>query len=118
MLEVEFLTLDPNTFDNLQDFFTKYKNLLSQLKFYGVDKYKEEKQIVLIILSKLGLEYSVFLSTFHSISFSSISNWTTHSLENFIDSLTQQQNKLINMGEIKGPNAHALTAEDVSGHQY
>jgi hypothetical protein len=54
MLEVEFLTLDPKTFDNLQDLFTKYKDLLSQLKACGVDKYKEEKQMVLTILSKIG----------------------------------------------------------------
>jgi hypothetical protein len=67
MLEVEFLTLDPKTFDNLQDFFTKYKDLLSQLKACRVDKSKEEKQMVLTILSKLGLEYSVFVSTFHSV---------------------------------------------------
>jgi hypothetical protein len=53
MLDVEFLTL---TFDHLQDFFTKYKDLLSQLKACGVDKSKEEKQMVLTILSKLGLE--------------------------------------------------------------
>jgi hypothetical protein len=32
MLEVKYLTLDPKTFNNLQDFFTKYKDLLSQLK--------------------------------------------------------------------------------------
>jgi hypothetical protein len=56
-LEVEFLTLDPKTFDNIQDFFTKYKDLLSQLKACGVDKYKEEKHMVLTILSKLGPEY-------------------------------------------------------------
>jgi hypothetical protein len=67
MLEVEFLTLDPKTFDNLQYFFTKYKDLLSQLKACGVDKSKEDKQMVLTILSKLGPEYSVFVSTFHSI---------------------------------------------------
>jgi hypothetical protein len=62
ILEVEFLTLDPKTFDNLKDFFTKYKDFLSQLKVCGVDKYKEEKQTVLTILSKLGLEYSMFVS--------------------------------------------------------
>jgi hypothetical protein len=56
MLEVELLTLDPKTFDNIQDFFTTYKDLLLQLKSCGVDKYKEEKQIVLTILSKLGPE--------------------------------------------------------------
>jgi hypothetical protein len=67
MLEVEFLTLDPKTFENLQYFFTKYKDLLSQLKACGVDKSKEDKQMVLTILSKLGPEYSVFVSTFHSV---------------------------------------------------
>jgi hypothetical protein len=65
MIEVEYLTLDPKIFDNLQDLFTKYKDLLSQLKACEVDKSKEEKQMVLTILSKLGPEYSVFLSTFH-----------------------------------------------------
>jgi hypothetical protein len=64
-LEVEFLTLDQKLFDNLQDFFTKYKDLLSQLKACGVDKYKEEKKMVLTILSKLVPEYSVFISSFH-----------------------------------------------------
>jgi hypothetical protein len=43
ILDVEFLTSDPKIFDNLQDFFTKYKDLLSQLKACGVDKSKEEK---------------------------------------------------------------------------
>jgi hypothetical protein len=43
ILEVEFLTLDPKIFYNLQEFFTKYKDFLSQLKACGVDKYKEAK---------------------------------------------------------------------------
>jgi hypothetical protein len=32
MLEVELLTLDPKSFENRQDFFTKFKDLLLQLK--------------------------------------------------------------------------------------
>jgi hypothetical protein len=40
------------------------------------------------------------------------------SLEAFIESLTQKQNKLINMGKIEGPNVHALTVQYGSGHQY
>jgi hypothetical protein len=70
MLEVELLTLDPKSFDNIQDFFTKFKDLLSQLKAYGVDKLGEEKQMVLTILSKIGPEFSVFISTFHTVRFS------------------------------------------------
>jgi hypothetical protein len=67
MLEVNLLTLDPTSFDNIQDFFTKFKDLLSQLKACEVDKSEEEKKMVLTILSKLGIEFLVFLSTFHTI---------------------------------------------------
>jgi hypothetical protein len=41
-----------------------------------------------------------------------------HSLEAFIESLTQEKSKLINMGKIKVPKVHALTVQDGSGHQY
>jgi hypothetical protein len=116
MLEVEFLTLDPKSFNNIKDFFTKFKDLLLQLKACGVDKYKEEKQMVLAILSKLGPEFSVFISTFHSVRFASGATWKIPSLEDFIESLTQEQTKLINMGKSKGPKAHALTVQDGS-HQ-
>jgi hypothetical protein len=71
MLEVEFFTLDPKIFDNLQDFFTKYKDILLQLKACGVDKSKEEKQMVLTILSKLGSKLFMFVSTFNSVKFTS-----------------------------------------------
>jgi hypothetical protein len=101
MLEVELLTLDPKIFENIQDFFTKFKDLLLQIKSCGVDKSKEEKQMVLIILSKLGPEFFVFISIFHTIRY-------------FIKSLTQEQTKLINMGEIKGPRAHELIVHDGS----
>jgi hypothetical protein len=52
MVKVELLTLDEKIFDNLQDLFTKYKDLLLQLKAFRVDKSKEEKQMVVTILSK------------------------------------------------------------------
>ena len=45
MMEVELLTLDPKSFDNIPDFFTKFKDLLSQLKACGVDKSKEENSL-------------------------------------------------------------------------
>jgi hypothetical protein len=54
MMEVDLLTLDPKRFNNIQYFFTKFKDLLSQIKSCGVDKSKEEKQMVLTILSKIG----------------------------------------------------------------
>ena len=117
MLKVELLTLDPKIYDNLEYFFTKFKDLPSQLKSCRVDKLKEEKQIVLTILSKLGPKLSVFVSTFHTVIFTSGATWKMPSLEDFIESLTQEQTKLINMGTIKGPRAHALTVHDGS-HKY
>jgi hypothetical protein len=117
IIEVEFLTLDPKIFDNIQDFFTKFKDLLSQLKDCGVDKSKEEKEMVLTIISKIGPEFYMFISTFHSVKFSSGATWKMPSLKDFIESLTQEKIKLINMGKIKGPKVHALTVKDVS-HQY
>jgi hypothetical protein len=114
MLEVELLTLDPKNFNNIQYFFTKFKDLLLQLRACEVDKLKEEKQMVLTILSKLGPEFSVFVSTFHTVRFASGANWKMPSLEDFIKSLTQGKTELINMGTIKGPRVHALTMHDGS----
>jgi hypothetical protein len=88
MMDVEFLTLDPKSFKNIQDFFTKLKDLLSQLKVCLVDKYKEEKQMILTILSKLVPKLFVFVSTFHTIRFAFRATWNMPSLEEFIESLT------------------------------
>ena len=88
MLEVDMLTLDPKIFKNIQDFFTKFKDLLLQLKACKVDKSVEEKQMVLTILSKVGTELSVFISTFHTVRFSSGATWKKPSLEDFIESQT------------------------------
>jgi hypothetical protein len=66
MLEVELNTLDPKSFDNIQDFFTKFNSFLLSLGECGIDKPSQEKQLILTILAKLGPEYSVYVSNFHS----------------------------------------------------
>jgi hypothetical protein len=83
-----------------------------QPKACRVDKSTEEKQMVLTILSNIGPEFFVFVSTFHTFRFSSGATWKMPSLEDFIESLTQDKTKLINMGAIKGPRVHALTMHD------
>jgi hypothetical protein len=75
------------------------------------------KKMIFTIISKLVHEFSMFLSTFHSFKFTSRATWNMPSLEDFIESLTQEKTKLINMGKIKGPKAHALTMQYIS-HQY
>jgi hypothetical protein len=81
------------------------------------DKSKEEKQMVLTIFSKIGPELSVFVSTFHSIIFASRTTKNMPSLEDFIESMTQEKTKIIKMGKIKGPKAQVLTVK-YGSHQY
>ena len=68
---------------------------------------KEDDQLVLAILSKLGADYSVFVSTFHE------GNLTTHgwkmpTLNAFIESLTSEHDKLVQMGIIRSSRDQAL----------
>jgi hypothetical protein len=65
-LEVELNSMDPKNFDSVQYFFTKFKSLLHELIDYGIDKSKQEKQLVLTIMEKIGPQYSVFVSIIHS----------------------------------------------------
>jgi hypothetical protein len=61
MLEVEINSLDPRNFDNIQDFFMKFKFLLLHLKGRGIEKSTQHSQLILSILAKFCLDY-VFLS--------------------------------------------------------
>jgi hypothetical protein len=66
MLEAKLNTIDPKSFDNIEDFFTKFKSLLLSLGECGIAKSTQEKQLILTILAKLGPEYDVYVSNFHS----------------------------------------------------
>ena len=63
-IENELISLSPNSFESLQLYFSKFKALVLQLKQCGI-KNKDE-QLVLSILSKIGPDYSVFVSTFYA----------------------------------------------------
>ena len=62
-LENELISLSPTHFDTIQEFFTKFKSLVLNLKQCGIKK--KEDQLILLILSKLGPEFLDFVSTFH-----------------------------------------------------
>ena len=61
-LENELMSLQPSNFETLNDFFTNFKHIVLLLKQFKVEK--EDDQLILAILSKLGVDYSVFVSTF------------------------------------------------------
>ena len=92
------ISLSPSSFESLKLYFSKFKALVLQLKQCGIEK-KEEK-IVLSILSKISPDYSVFVSTFHATKLTARA-WKIPKLAEFMESLTQEQDKLVMMGTIK-----------------
>ena len=94
-------------FDTIQDLFTNVKSLVFQHKQCGIENNKE--QLVMSILSKLALEYSAFVSTFLSGKLT-IQNWKMPTLDSFMESLTHEYDKLVQMGTIKVRKDQALAA--------
>ena len=80
IMENELIALQHSNFDTFQQFFSKYKALLLQCKQCGIER--KDEHLVISILSKLGSEFSVFVSTFH-FGILSIPNWKIPSLDAF-----------------------------------
>ena len=99
-LENDLITLNPFNFESLNEFFTKFKNLIYQLKQCKVEK--DEDQLILSIFTNLNADYLVFVSTFQTIRLNT-PNWKMPTLDSFIQSLTSENDKLIQMGIIRYP---------------
>ena len=108
-IENELISLSPNSFESLKLYFSKFKALVLQLKQCGIEN-KDEK-LVFAILSKLGPNYSVFFLTFYATKLIARA-WKMPSLADFMESLTQEQDKLVMMGTIKPSKEQALVAGD------
>jgi hypothetical protein len=108
-LENELISLIPIHFRNLQELFTKFKSLLVELNACGVTK--EEEQLILSILSKLGPEYSIFVSSFQASKLTQ-EEWKMPPLNDFIAALTQEKANLVQMGAIKHSKNQELAATD------
>ena len=95
-IENELLTLDPNNFSSIEDFLSKFKILRPILE--GVKVKKEDGSLIYSILTKLGLAYSVFVSTFHSTREAFIyqgQDYKSPSFDAFCDFLIREQEKLL-----------------------
>ena len=84
-MENELIAFNPSNFETLEVYFSKFKSLVLQFKQCGIDK--EDEQLILAILSKLGSNYSVFVSTIHASKLTT-RNWKMPSLVDFMESLT------------------------------
>ena len=74
-LKNELMSLHPSNFKTLNDFFTKFKQTILLLKQCKMEK--ADDQLILTILSKLGVDYSVFVSTF-CVGNLTIPGWKMH----------------------------------------
>ena len=105
------MSLQPSNFETLNEFFTKFKHIVLLLKQCKVEK--EDDQLILAILSKLGADYSVFVSTFH-VGKLTTAGWKMPTLNAFIKSLTSEHDKRVQMGIIRSSRDQTL---HVSGHK-
>ena len=105
-LDSDLIMLILSSFDTIRDFLTNIKYLRLQLKLCGI--YKDEKQLVLSILSKLGPDYSTFISTFYATNNSLIVAWKIPYLDNFVAELTREEDKLVKMGAFQNSKACSL----------
>ena len=94
------------------NFFTRFKHTVLLLKQCKVEKVDD--QLILAILSKIGADYLVLVSTFHAGNITT-PGWKMPTLNAFIESLTSQHDKLVQMGIIRSSRDQAL---HVSGPKY
>ena len=92
ILENELVSLHPNSFKTIEQFFSKFKSLVLQCRQCGIERKDEHN--VLSILKKLGPEYSVYVSMFHS-KWEIFRDWKLPSLDSFSEYLIKEQDKLI-----------------------
>ena len=97
-MENELVSVHPNSFETIEQFFTKFKSLVLQCIQCRIER--KDEQNVFSILNKLGPEYSVFVSIFHSKQ-ENFPDWKVPSLDSFFESLIKEQDKLMQMAVIK-----------------
>ena len=81
-LENELISLNPNNFDTIQDFISKFKSFRLQLK--DCNSEKKDEQLILLVLSKLGEHYSMFVYTFYLTKDALGTNFVMHSFDIFV----------------------------------
>jgi hypothetical protein len=93
-LENQILTLSPNDFSFLGDYLYRFKTLRILCEECKINM--EEERCIYLILSKLGSEYFVFVSTFYSMREAlGEEAYETPTLESFCASLIREEDKLV-----------------------
>jgi hypothetical protein len=109
-LEVELSSLVPDEHASVEDYLTKFRLLVAQLK--GCRKTKSDEECIFLILSKLKGPYQVFSFAFYSTMDALGSEFKMPSFELFCERLTREQSKLTQLDALSGSNNKALVAHN------
>ena len=85
--------------------FTNFKHVILLLKQCKVEM--EDDQLILTILSKIGADYLFFVSKFRAGKLTT-PRWNMPSLNAFIESLTSEHDKVVQMGIIRSSHDQSL----------
>jgi hypothetical protein len=111
-LENDLHAINPRYLETLKDYYYKFKTFLSHVKACVIDNKDEE--LIFSILTKLGPEYFVYTSSFHTTILVMWSTWKIPSLDDFMESVIHEQTNIIQIGALKNSKPHALTAQGIS----
>lgn len=73
---------------------------------------KEINNLIPSILSKIGPQYSLFVSSFHATKLDLEKAWKMPEFNDFAISFTQEHDMLVHMGSQKPSNSHALALNE------
>ena len=93
-LEMDLSSLIPDEHASIEDYRTKFKSLIVQLK--GCGKTKSDSECIFFILSKLKDPYHVFCFSFYSTMDALGDDFKMPFFELFCERLTRKQSKLQN----------------------
>jgi hypothetical protein len=92
------MTLSPNDFSCIEDYLSKFKTIRLLCIDCKIDL--KEDRCIYIILSKLCIAYSLFVSTFYANRDALESAYKYPTLESFCDALIRVQYKLVKIGVV------------------
>jgi hypothetical protein len=108
-LEKELISLDPHSFERMEDYLACVKELQLKLGECGKNYQKKDGKLIELVLMNLRTPFDVFVSTFHT-------NWKAHkedgkdyTFEALCGLLITDQHRLLEEGKLGGKHqAHLL----------
>jgi hypothetical protein len=113
--EKELISLDPHSFDIIDDYLTCVQELHLKLGKCGNNYQKKEKQLIELVLMNLRTPFDVFVSTFFT-KWKAWKEYGNDTFEYFYGILIIDQHKLLEEGKLGGKHQTHLLKGKGKGH--